>query len=82
LAELESIEKWFDSTRKITGTEKIEFNSDLTIPDLNGRNIQVQSTQLFRYMTKKCKRSFRAVSSFLVMSIKNLKKLKPNHSPL
>ncbi len=73
LAELESVQKWFDSTRKITGTEKIEFNGDLTIPDLNGRNIQVP-TILLRYMTKRCRRSFRAVSFFWQTSIKNLKK--------
>lgn len=43
LAEIDNVEKWFDSIRKITSTEKIDFNSDLTIPDLNGRNIQVPS---------------------------------------
>ena len=43
LAEVENVEKWMESIRKLTSTERIEFNSDLTIPDLNGRNIQVRA---------------------------------------
>ncbi len=47
LAEIDNIDKWFGSISKITGTEKIEFNTDLTIPDLNGRNIQVRHFLFF-----------------------------------
>jgi hypothetical protein len=36
-----SIEDWFANLKSAHGVEHIYFNSDLTIPDLNGRNIHV-----------------------------------------
>jgi hypothetical protein len=36
-----TIEEWFAALREAHGVEHIGFNSDLTIPDLHGRNIQV-----------------------------------------
>lgn len=36
-----SIEDWFANLKSTQGVEHIGFNSDLTIPDLNGRNIHV-----------------------------------------
>jgi hypothetical protein len=36
-----SVTDWFDSMVKTNEVEYIKFNPDLTIPDLNGRNIQV-----------------------------------------
>jgi len=41
LSELEPLTQWFSTNIKISGVAHIRFNSDLTIPDLNGRNIQV-----------------------------------------
>jgi hypothetical protein len=35
------IEVWFDTLAKNHEVDHIRFNLDLTIPDLNGRNIQV-----------------------------------------
>lgn len=36
-----SVEEWFVILKTTHGVEHIGFNSDLTIPDLNGRNIHV-----------------------------------------
>lgn len=36
-----TIEEWFAKLKTSHGVEHIGFNSDLTIPDLNGRNIHV-----------------------------------------
>lgn len=41
LADLGTTDQWFESMIKANGVEHIKFNPDLTIPDLNGRNIQV-----------------------------------------
>ena len=41
LCELGPLEEWFASLVKAHAVEHVRFNSDLTIPDLNGRNIQV-----------------------------------------
>lgn len=36
-----NVEEWFANLKTTHGVEHIGFNSDLTIPDLNGRNIHV-----------------------------------------
>lgn len=42
LAQLQSEGDWFEKVKKVGKVESIKFNLDLNIPDLNGRNIQVQ----------------------------------------
>lgn len=42
LRELGSEGEWFDKVKTLGNVESIRFNLDLNIPDLNGRNIQVQ----------------------------------------
>ena len=44
LRELGSEGDWFDKVKTLGNVESIRFNLDLNIPDLNGRNIQVQKT--------------------------------------
>ena len=51
LAELGSLEEWFSSMAAAHQVEHIRFNSDLTIPDLNGRNIQVLAPRS-RYLVR------------------------------
>ena len=41
LNELEPVAGWLEKLQTTHGIEHIGFNADLTIPDLNGRNIQV-----------------------------------------
>jgi hypothetical protein len=40
------MEEWFASMAGTHQVEHIRFNSDLTIPDLNGRNIQVFDVEM------------------------------------
>ena len=42
LRELGAEGEWFEKMRALGNVESIKFNLDLNIPDLNGRNIQVQ----------------------------------------
>ena len=44
LRELPTEAEWFEKVREMGSVESIRFNLDLNIPDLNGRNIQVQKT--------------------------------------
>lgn len=41
LAQLQPESQWFEKVKKAGEVETIKFNLDLNIPDLNGRNIQV-----------------------------------------
>ncbi len=59
LAELGSIEDWFATLRSSNGVEHLDFNSDLTIPDLHGRNIQVPRFR-FRFTMWRWRRSINA----------------------
>ena len=43
LRELGAEEDWFEKVKALGNVESIRFNLDLNIPDLNGRNIQVQA---------------------------------------
>lgn len=56
LAQLQPEYEWFEKVRKAGEVETIKFNLDLNIPDLNGRNIQVDinAIQIYdREMDKK-----------------------------
>lgn len=59
LQEFGPLEQWFSNLQTVNGVEHIGFNSDLTIPDLNGRNIQVLSLP-YRFMTYRWTRSINA----------------------
>lgn len=64
LRELGAEGEWFEKMRAIGNVESIKFNLDLNIPDLNGRNIQVQP-RLIQIYDRDMDRKYQSCKSFL-----------------
>lgn len=75
LRELGSEYEWFDKVKALGSVESIKFNLDLNIPDLNGRNIQVQITQT-QIFDRDMERKYQSCRGFLSDIYQVFKKLR------